>query len=437
MPIRPDHLESDRDIPGHADVVVIGGGVIGASTALYLAQKRISVVLCEKGEIAGEQSGRNWGWVRTIGRDLTEIPLAVESLRRWRTINRDIEAETGYREAGILYLCDQPKDVAVHEGWLDHVKAYQLDARLLDGAAVHRLVPGSARPFAGGLYSATDGRAEPEKAAPAIAAGARRAGAVVLTRCAVRGLDMEAGRVSGVITERGRIAAGSVVLAGGAWSRLFCGNLGLDFPQLKVLGSVMRTQPMDGPSELAVGGSDFAFRKRLDGGYTVGRRGATVAEIVPDSFRLLFDFLPALKQQRHELRLRLRGRFLEEWRTRRHWGLDETTPFEEIRILDPDPDLGILKEAEENLVGAFPAFRGLSIAERWAGLIDVMPDALPVIGPVASIPGFFLATSFSGHGFGIGPGAGALTADIVSGSQTCVDPSPFRLERFPRTSVSR
>jgi glycine/D-amino acid oxidase-like deaminating enzyme len=270
-----------------------------------------------------------------------------------------------------------------------------------------------------------------------MALAARRAGATIMTRCAVRGFETQAGRISGVVTERGAVRCSSVVLAGGAWSRLFCGNAGIDFPQLKVLGSVMRTEAFDGPPEIAIGGSDFAFRKRLDGGYTIAHRGATVAPIVPDSFRLLPEFWSSLRSQGNEIRVRLRpDRFLAEWRQKRRWGMDETSPFETERMLDPAPSAGILKEGMDNLIKAFPAFQGIKVAQSWAGLIDVTPDSVPVIAPIATVPGFFLASGFSGHGFGIGPGAGMLMAELVSGATPSVDPAPFRFERFVRPAAA-
>jgi glycine/D-amino acid oxidase-like deaminating enzyme len=226
------------------------------------------------------------------------------------------------------------------------------------------------------------------------------------------------------------------VLAGGAWSRLFCGNLGVDFPQLKVLGSVMRTAPLEGAPELSVGGSDFSFRKRLDGGYTVARRNANVTEITPDHFRLLFDFLPELTKNWRELRLRIGRRFVEEWNIPRRWPLDAASPFEAVRMLDPAPQETILEEGRANLVRAFPVFKDVPIVDRWAGLIDVTPDAVPVISPVASLPGFYLASGFSGHGFGIGPASGRLIADLVTGAPPIVDPAPFRFERFARSRAA-
>jgi glycine/D-amino acid oxidase-like deaminating enzyme len=427
---RPDPVTSDAQLPKRVSVVVIGGGIAGTSTALALAQKGVPVALCEKGEIGAEQSGRNWGWARIGNRDPREIPLMIESKRLWRTMNETVEGETGYRRPGVLYLCETEADIARYEQWIAHARLYQLDHRILSGDEVAALLPGATRRWPGAIYSPSDGRAEPQKAAPAIALGARRKGAAILTNCAVRGIETSAGRVSGVVTEKGRIACESVVLAGGAWSRLFCGNLGIEFPQLKVRASVMRTAPVAGAPEASAGGSGFAFRKRLDGGYTVANRGASTAEIVPDSFRLFFQYMPALRAQWNDLRLRLGGRFVEELRTPRRWSPDAVSPFERVRILDPAPDDDLLDSAFAALVKDFPVFAGTEILDRWAGLIDVTPDVIPVIGPVAATPGFFIASGFSGHGFGIGPGAGRLMADLVTGAPPVVDPKPFRLERF-------
>ena len=130
-------------------------------------------------------------------------------------------------------------------------------------------------------------------------------------------------------------------------------------------------------------------------------------------------------------------RFLTEWRTPKRWALDEASPFETVRVLDPLPSDRILEEGRANLAAAFPAFRNMVVADRWAGLIDVTPDAVPVISPVEARPGFFIATGFSGHGFGIGPGAGRLMADLVAGMPPIVDPTPFRYERFAALEIGR
>ncbi len=436
MPIIMDAFEPTPDMPDAADVVIIGGGIIGISTALVLAERGIRVAVCDKGRVGHEQSGRNWGWVRVMGRDPGEIPMALESQRMWEGMAARIGADVGFTRSGIVYVADTEADLAKHVAWLKHAQPYQIGSRLLTQREIEEVLPGSQRRYAGALFTPHDARAEPQKAVPAMARKLRELGGAVLEQCAVRGFETAGGRISGVVTEKGVIACSRVVLAGGAWTRLFLGNLGVDFPQLKIMGCVLRTTPMDGPPTHAVGASDYAFRKRADGGYTIAHRGANLAHIVPDSFRLFGDFIPALIRQRHELRLRLSGRFVEEWQTARSWSLDEVTPFERVRILDPVPEAGVLDEVQRNLVAAFPAFAGLKVAASWGGLIDATPDAVPVIGDVPKLPGLTVASGFSGHGFGIGPGAGRMIADLVTGATPSVDMRPFRLERFARLDRS-
>jgi glycine/D-amino acid oxidase-like deaminating enzyme len=437
MAPRVDPVRSDDALPPRADVVIVGGGIIGTSTALFLAQKGVSVALCEKGHIAGEQSSRNWGWCRKMGRDPRELPLIIESLRQWQGMNELVETETGFRQAGIMYLAQTQAELDQLEAWLEHARQYQLDTRILSRSEAAELMPGLTGTWTGALYTASDGKAEPQRAAPAIAEAARRLGAGILTQCAVRGIETSGGRVSSVVTEKGRIACGSVVLAGGAWSRLFCGNLGIELPQLKVLASVMRTEPLEGGPEISASGGLFGFRKRMDGGYTVATLGVRTIDLVPDNFRLFSEYLPAARLHWKKLRFRVGRRWVEEWRTPRRWALDAPSPFEAMRVLDPDPDPFVIDRARTAVAAALPLFRNMVVAESWGGMIDVMPDAIPVISPVDSLPGFFIATGFSGHGFGIGPGAGKLVADMVAGDPTLVEPMPFRLTRFTDGSNPR
>ena len=437
MAPRVDPVRSDDVLPAQADVVVIGGGIIGTSTALFLAQKGVRVVLCEKGHIAGEQSSRNWGWCRKMARDPRELPLIIESLRLWQGMNALVEAETGFRQCGIMYLAETQAELGQFEAWFEHGRQYQLNTRILTPAEARELMPGLTGDWKGALYTASDGKAEPQMATPAIAEAARRHGAAILTRCAVRGVETEGGRIAAAVTERGHVTCNAVVLAGGAWSRLFCGNLGIELPQLKVRATVMRTEPLDGGPEISASGGLFGFRKRMDGGYTVATLGVRTIDLVPDHFRLLFDYLPAVRLHWKKLRFRVGGRWIEEWQMPRRWALDTASPFETVRVLDPEPDGYVVDRAKAAIAHAFPLFRNAKEAERWAGMIDVMPDAIPVISPAESLPGLFIATGFSGHGFGIGPGAGKLVADMVAGDPTLVDPVPFRLSRFTDGSNSR
>ena len=427
----------DPQMPAEADIVIIGGGIIGTSAALHLAKRGLKVVLCEKGHIAGEQSSRNWGWVRKARRDPREIPLVIESLRQWERMNETTGEETGFRTTGIAFAAENEADVARYETWLDHARPYQVDARLISGSDLDKHIPGGGGRWKAALYCATDGRAEPQKAAPAIARAAQKAGAVVLTDCAVRGLERAGGRVAAVVTERGRIRTGTAVLAGGAWSRRFLKDLDVTLPQLKVRASVIRTAPLaDGP-ETAFWFEGAAFRKRLDGGYTIANGYVNVVPIVPDSFRFFRQFLPAFQSEKKALKLRLDNRFMQEWEEGRAVPLDQISPYEKARVLDPPPDRHFNREALRELTKHFPFFAKTRIVQEWAGMIDVTPDAVPVISPVDGVPGLIVAAGFSGHGFGIGPGAGRLAADLASGARPVVDPTDFRLSRYTDGSNPR
>ncbi|MCB9947212.1 MAG: FAD-binding oxidoreductase [Rhodospirillaceae bacterium] len=432
-----DPVDADETLPQRVNVVVIGGGIIGSCAAYYLAKTGLSVALCEKGVIGGEQSSRNWGWCRQTRRDPREIALAIESLRLWGGLNAEIEDDTGFRRAGIVFACSTDEEVASHEAWLEHARPYQIDARMVSGADLDALLPGSTVRYKAAIHTVSDGRAEPSMAAPAVARAARRLGAAVLTGCAVRELDLAGGKVAGVLTEKGRIACDSVILAGGAWSRLFCDGLGLRLPQLKLIATVMRTTPLDGPPDHGLWTNKFAFRKRLDGGYSVATSGTNTTELRPDSFRFFFDFLPAVRMEWKSLRPRIGRSFLDDLRTPRRPVPGRPSAYEQTRILDPDPSDATNRRTKADLDAAFPAFKQARIARQWAGSIDVTPDAVPVISPVHAVPGFFIATGFSGHGFGVGPAAGRLAADLVTGAPPLVDPAPFRFQRFTDGSRPR
>lgn len=427
---RPVPVHGDETLPARVDVVVIGGGIIGTSTALELVERGLSVVICEKGGIGHEQSSRNWGWVRISRRDPREVPLMVEALRLWSSLDKRTGRDTGYKQAGIAFVCADDAAFEQHDRWRRHLEPYQIESRMVEGAALDDLIPGPGYKVRGAMVTPADGRAEPQRAAPAIAEAARDKGAVVLTECAVRAVETAGGAISGVVTERGVIACSSVVLAGGAWSNLFCGNAGIDLPQLNVINHVLRTAPLEGGPDGAVWTKDFAIRKRQDGGYTVAKSGNNTVDIVPNSFRYGRMYMSALRAQHRDLHFRVGTEFLMQARRPQRWSPDKPSPFEYTRVLDPRPTPKMTSRLLGDAAKAFPIFRDARVAQTWAGCIDVTPDAVPVISAVEDVPGFHIATGFSGHGFGIGPGAGKLMADLVSGTTPCVDPAPFRFSRF-------
>ena len=353
-------------------------------------------------------------------------------------MNARINGETGWNPCGIAYLSETGEDLAQKESWQrNHAAPHKLATRMVRPDEIASLFPGCARAWAGGMFTSDDGRAEPFIAVPAMARAVQSVGGKVFTRCAARGMDTSAGRVSSVVTERGSIATDTVVLAGGYWSRRFLGNLDVHFPQLGVVNSVMRTAPLDAGITRTFSGNKFAVRKRRDGGFTIAHNHFSVAEITPASFTQFFYFLPTLMLERKSIRLRIGKRFIDEAHMKQRWKLDEVTPFEEVRILDPEPYQDIMDQAAGALRNWYPAFKDMQIAERWGGMIDSTPDTVPVIDRIDKIPGLYLASGFSGHGFGIGPGAGKLMAELVTGQTPCVDPRPFRFSRFTDGSKPR
>jgi glycine/D-amino acid oxidase-like deaminating enzyme len=429
-----DPVESNTELPKHVDVVIVGGGIAGVCTALELVERGKTVALCEKGQIGAEQSSRNWGWVRLTHRDPREMPLMVESVRLWKDIDRRTGQQTGYNQCGVTYTVDTDAALEAEYHAADALQSYQIPARILSREEALEAFPGLSLDIKGALYNPHDGRAEPQKAAPAIARAVQQMGGSVHQNCAVRTVETKGGKVSAVVTEQGTISCEAVLVAGGVWSRLFLGNLGIDLPQLRTKGNVLRTEPVpDGP-EGTVKHPEFAMRKREDGGYTIASATPSRYQLTPDSFRLFAKFLPTLKNEWRSISLGIGPAFFEALRTPRHWKATDVTPFEKTRVLDPEPDTALIDKAFAVIKASYAPFKDAKIAQKWAGYMDVMPDVVPVISPTEGVknglPGLYVCSGFSGHGFGLGTGAGRLAADLITGQGPCVDPTPFRLHRF-------
>lgn len=420
---------TDR-IPRSADVVIIGAGIVGCSAAYFLARQGVSVVLFEKGRVAGEQSGRNWGWVRQQGRSPVELPLMMRSLRLWQELSRDLGEDIGFRQGGSLYLAEDAAELAGLEQWLPIARAHGLDTRMLVGRELDQVLKSDRAKWAGGMHTASDARAEPSRATAAIARAASRAGAVIVSRCAVRGIESAAGRVRAAITECGALNTPVVVCAGGAWTRLFCGALGVTVPQLTVLGTVARMAPATQVIEGEAWSPRIAIRRRADGGYTIAHGSSFAHSLTPATFRFAPKFFPALRQGHESIRLTFGREFFSALATPGRWQLDAPSPFEHQRMLDPAPEQRVLRQMRQALERWFPEIATTPFVESWGGLIEASPDVLPIISSVDVPAGFFIATGFSGHGFGIGPGAGKLIADMVCGNADRVELSAFRLGRF-------
>ncbi|MBR9843087.1 MAG: FAD-binding oxidoreductase [Rhodobacteraceae bacterium] len=422
--------EYDSPLPEEADVVIIGGGVIGVSAAYYLARKGLRAVVLEKGRIAGEQSSRNWGWIRQQGRDLAELPIMMEANRLWKEIAAEI-GDIGLRTCGLTYFASDEADEARYEAWLGDAREIGADSRMLSQAEIGDMFPGMTKTFRGALHTPSDMRAEPFVTVPALARAAVQAGAVILEGCAARVLDREGGKVCGVVTEKGRIRAPEVIMAGGAWSALFLRNEGVNIPQLSVRATVATTNAVPDVHGGGAVGDSLAFRRREDGGYTLASAGYHEIYIGPDSFRHFPTYVPQLIREpfaRAYKPMAPKG-FPDAWGTKRRFSGDAPTPFEAMRILDPEPNHKIVEQIRAEFEALFPQLGKVEVINSWAGMIDSLPDIVPVVDR-APVAGLSICTGMCGHGFGIGPAFGRVMADMVTGGEIGHDLSRFRLSRF-------
>ncbi|WP_136441263.1 NAD(P)/FAD-dependent oxidoreductase [Pacificoceanicola onchidii] len=433
FPIRDEGpIEHSADLPQAVDLVVIGGGVIGISTALFAARQGLSVIVLEKGRVAAEQSSRNWGWIRVQGRDLAEIPIALEAQRLWQELDTTCEGRLGVRQTGVTYLARTAGEMAAFEAWLQEAEALGVSSKLLTEKETSALLGEPKAPWIGALHTPTDMKGEPWVAVPELARLAVTEGAVIRERCAARGLLRSSGKITGVVTEAGAIRTERVVLAGGAWSSLFLRRHGIDIPQLSVRSTVLATQPLPQVVSAAAVDDRIAFRPRADGGYTLAPAAFAELFVGPDAVRHLRRYLPLALSGEFDVKLcgPAPADYPDALRTARKWSDGEETPFERMRVLDPSPNAKKTKALKEGFEAIYPAVETVNSRAEWGGMIDVLPDVVPIVDNEPTLPGLTVVTGMCGHGFGIGPAFGRIAVALAMGQDPGHDLSRFRITRF-------
>ncbi len=431
-------IKFNDPLPKAVDVVIIGGGVIGVFTALNLAEAGKRVLLCEKGRIAAEQSSRNWGWIRQQGRDESELPIAMESVKLWKNIDQTLQGKCGIKNTGVAYLATKPSELADFEQWVETARKHGLHSEMLTPAQIKDGFSGKAADhWVGGVRTPSDCKGEPWQAVPAVAEYVHSFGATLIENCAVRCLELQAGHVTGVVTEMGTVACEQVLLAGGAWSRLFLGAHGVNIPQLSVLATAAQTAPLPDFAKTNCVDEELAIRRRDDGGYTLALADRHVFPIGRDGFASLKHWLPETKRIWNHTAFILAAPkgFPDAWSTPRSWSAHEVTPFEHMRVLEPPVAVDVVERMQSRFTKRFSSFGQPEITDSWSGMIDAMPDYVPIVDAVTQLPGLMLATGMSGHGFGIGPGFGRVIARRLLGLMDEHDLNRFRFSRFTDGSV--
>lgn len=433
MPAPLKLVHSDPTLPETADVVVIGGGIVGVCSAYFLARQGVRVALIEKGRVGAEQSSRNWGWCRQMNRDQRELHLASRSLELWEDIQAKTGEDLGFSRCGLLYLSDDAAELEGWAAWCRWAEGEGMQTEVLSAEAATAAAHESAKPWKGGILSPTDGVADPSAAAPAIARGIQALGGSVHQFCAARGIERRGGAISGVVTEHGTIATSRVVLAAGAWTSSFCRQFGVSVPQSSVRSSIMSVAPGVNGLPDAVHTKDVSLTRRGDGGYTLAVSGLARVDPTLQAMRYANRFGPMFLRRRAYLKPGGIQAFLSGHETLRKWDLDKPTPMERMRILDPRPDRLAIEETLRRGRVLFPALGEAQMQNAWAGYIDSTPDGVPVIDEV--VPGLIVAAGMSGHGFGIGPGVGEMVAALAQSKTPDLPHAAYGLGRLTRGAL--
>lgn len=364
------------------DVVVVGGGITGCAAAYAIAKSGARVTLLEARGIAAMGSGWSLGGVRQSGRHPAELPLALAAVQRWPTLADELGGPTEYRQKGNLRLARTEAEVVRIRALVADQKAAGLDLRFLASTTdVRALAPAISERVLAASFCPTDGHANPALTTRTFATAAARHGAIVREDVACRGLRFDNDRVVGVETSDGPISADRVVVAAGLASPRLIAPLAL--PMRATIVNVIQTEPIAPVLDqvFGVANADCAGRQEADG------------------------------------RLRVTTG-VEAW----HGDAGNWTEAN----LAPRPARVAAMLAHISYVLA--PLQGAQIARTWGGLIDLTPDALPVLD--SPRPGLIVASGFSGHGFGIGPVCGEIAADLALGRTSRFDLAPFRLDRF-------
>jgi len=373
-----------------ADVVIIGGGCMGASVAYHLARRGVAdVVLVEREAVLGAGStGRNAGGVRHQFSHEANVRLSIESIRLLERFEDEVGAAIDFHQHGYLFLLSEMANVQAFSRHVETQQGLGVDVEWLTPEAAAQLAPGlEVDGVRAATFCARDGIADPNGVTMGFARAAQAAGVEIRRETEVTGIAVEHGRLAAVETNRGRIATAVVVNAAGPWARLIGAMAGVEAPITPVRRHIF-------------------IAARPAGGWA-GR--------APESRLMVIDFETTFYFHREGA-----GLLFGMGDAGERPGFDTTVQWDFLERVTP--------VAARRL----PVLGDAAISHAWAGLYEMTPDAMPIIGPAREVEGFYLIAGFSGHGFQHSPAAGRILADLIAGRDPGFDLSPFALERFAR-----
>ncbi len=370
---------------GHyADVIIIGGGIIGNSTAYYLAKKGCSVIVLEKSNYIGNGgSSRNGGGVRQSGRDKRELPLAMYGVKNlWPCLSEELEMDVEYYQKGNLRLGKTEEHIKILEGLTERADALGLEVKMVDREEAKAINSFLSDEVIGASWCPTDGHANPMLATLAYYRKARQSGVRFITGEEVVEIRKNKGKARQVVTTGDIYEGESIILAAGYDSRRVAATIGIDIPMTRALLEVLVTeaQPPMFYQMLGTAAADFYGHQSTHGSFVFGG----------------------------------------------------SSGFEDVNKDNGTPVTSSLTASCicRGIMKYFPCLKEVQIVRTWAGWIDVCLDHVPVISHVEEVPGLILACAFSGHGFGIAPTVGTLLSQMTVGEDTVLDISDFRYDRF-------
>ena len=363
-----------------ADVLVIGAGVSGLASAYYLAKAGKDVVVVEKGTVGGEASGRNGGMISERVDEPPMIPMGVESLKIWPTLDDELGYPTEFTHEGRLQVAVSEEEMGDLYTEREEALRRGLSVELLDHSAIQGLIPGITGRTLGGLFFANGGHANPQRTVQAFAWAFQDLGGRLYQNTAVTGMSVVGERVSSVETPAGSIEADVVVAAAGPQTGLLAEMVGIHVPVAPARVEILATAPLEPLFDIALVGNGLYGRQAARG-------------------NLLFGGGP------------------HEW-------------IDVDLVTDPHkPNTPLIRNIARRLAELLPRVADVPVIRSWAGVVEQAPDYLPVID-IADSPSNYVVVTASAHGFGISPATGKAVSDLVLYGESSIDISALGLDRF-------